>query len=315
MDINMEDTIVVRPSGSLDRTSQENWGTKMVDMEHDRQTKHNSSEDRVVLREGFSVPQKIEKTNPHDRAIQNLIEISDEDFERLNEMGSLIEQLKEQTSFNINWRQEAESDYLATRQRLADFENSSSLAIKTASEAGHLSCSLRARVEELETALAEKNGEIRNLQNELQTAASVVREAEVALSQTNARLDSFEKGQIAIQELLANQNNHYAQQNNATWDDLERGTDKKMKVLSKRIDQMEISLDHGKKSFEMVLASMAEKISQLEKPQAVANNSLNNTQEQHEAGDSCQNIKVKQVDNVEHSKTGTGRALEETQTE
>ena len=186
----MVDTIIVRPSGTLRMTNQNKDVARIVEIEEEN-VMEDTGEDRLTVRHGFSVPQKISAENTIAQSCNNIMGISEEDCQRIREMGSFVEQLKEQSAFNIRWREDAESDYLATRQRLSDYENMASAAVATANEAGQLSRSLLPKVTAMECQMSNMCTEFKQLLVHKSSSDSTLSVADLAVRTLAARLDNL----------------------------------------------------------------------------------------------------------------------------
>lgn len=84
------------------------------------------------------------------------VTLNEEDVAKLQKIFCRVEELEKHISFNSCWRQEAEADYLTTRNRLLESESVCSSAVALANEAGQISTSMGSRLAWFEIDLKSK---------------------------------------------------------------------------------------------------------------------------------------------------------------
>lgn len=127
-------------------------------------------EDALILRSSRVIQKRspmtvatVEDQLPVAAVVTEQIEgimLNDEDVAKLQKIFMRVEELEKLTSFNSSWRQEAEADYVATRNRLLESESVCSSAVALANEAGQLSTSIGSRLAWLEMDISSKGNQI-----------------------------------------------------------------------------------------------------------------------------------------------------------
>ena len=101
--------------------------------------------DTIIVRPRMD-PQCL--NNHHEVVLheQPQVVVTHEDCAKIQEMAALIEALKEQASFNGNWRLEAEADYIETRKKVLESEEAFSSAITNSNNAAQLASNNAERI-------------------------------------------------------------------------------------------------------------------------------------------------------------------------
>lgn len=186
----MEDTIVVRPPMPMKKYSQ-NMEVTPLAYERVSQYEENHQEGHMEDTVVQNSPLSIESTT------EDSLRLTSEDVSKLRQLMADVEHLRGQASFNSSWRQEAETDYISTRNRIMESQSLSSSAIATANEAGQLSLSLGSRIAWIEIDLASKDSQIGDQAvriNELLGAWNSLRDLVMAATEKTHNLEALNTG-------------------------------------------------------------------------------------------------------------------------
>ena len=201
MDVNMEDTIIVRPYGALQRTNQERDLVRIVEVEDSDEKYHNA----------LDTPMEDTTTVRGERTVQNVNEnralahseaeftLSKEQYVYLNELGDRVEQLLQEASFTSEWREKAEGDYVRTRDRVTESEQNFSKAIATANQAGQLALTMEPKISQLEMELSSKQNQIQHLSEALAATHTTLNAADISVSNLTARIQQLESNKVEVE--------------------------------------------------------------------------------------------------------------------
>lgn len=167
-------------------------------------------EDTIIVR--GSMPVQKCNSNKEVATIDSLpVALSDEDYTRLQQILQHIEELKNQASGSENWMQNAEADYVQTRNRLDEAERMSVNAIAAANASEKTFAAMDGRVETIHTQVMSQQIHASELQKQLFAA--------------HESLIGIEKSFMTLSEKVNNLENRMANNEERTarelWDKVE----------------------------------------------------------------------------------------------